>query len=193
MSRELARRSARGPAPSSCASSQLATPRGPGAARPTRPHPRRSSAASSTGRARGHAEATRCTAICCGCGAKTRVFNAARRGGIDGAVLGPDAFVLRFFGAGWADRLLLVNLGARPRARDHAGAAARAARRPRLGAALVERAPGLWRDGNGCQSKPTGPGSSRAMQPSMLRRRPISESRTASPQSGDESVRRSAG
>jgi maltooligosyltrehalose trehalohydrolase len=33
------------------------------------------------------------------------------RGGLDGAVLGPHAFVMRFFGAGGDDRLLLVNLG----------------------------------------------------------------------------------
>ena len=38
------------------------------------------------------------------------VFRAQRRGGVDGAVLGPQAFVLRFFDAG-GDRLLLVNLG----------------------------------------------------------------------------------
>jgi maltooligosyltrehalose trehalohydrolase len=34
-----------------------------------------------------------------------------RRGDIDGAVLGPDAFVLRYFGADHDDRLVLVNLG----------------------------------------------------------------------------------
>jgi maltooligosyltrehalose trehalohydrolase len=34
-----------------------------------------------------------------------------RRGDIDGAVLGHDAFVLRFFGEGHDDRLLIVNLG----------------------------------------------------------------------------------
>ena len=41
-------------------------------------------------------------------------FRSQRPGGVDGAVLGPDAFVLRFFGAtpGEADdRLLIVNLG----------------------------------------------------------------------------------
>jgi maltooligosyltrehalose trehalohydrolase len=32
-------------------------------------------------------------------------------GGLDGAVLGPEAFCLRFFGPGGDDRLLLVNLG----------------------------------------------------------------------------------
>ena len=39
------------------------------------------------------------------------VFRAQRAGGVDGAVLGDDAFVLRFFGEG-GDRLVLVNLGA---------------------------------------------------------------------------------
>src|SRR5204863_2653383 len=39
------------------------------------------------------------------------VFRAQRPGGLDGAVLGPEAFVLRFFGGAVADRLLIVNLG----------------------------------------------------------------------------------
>ena len=39
------------------------------------------------------------------------VFRTQRPGGVDGAVLGPEAFVLRFFGADGDDRLLLVNLG----------------------------------------------------------------------------------
>jgi maltooligosyltrehalose trehalohydrolase len=39
------------------------------------------------------------------------VFRAQRARGVDGAVLGPEAFVLRFFGDGGDDRLLLVNLG----------------------------------------------------------------------------------
>ncbi|MDM7916967.1 MAG: malto-oligosyltrehalose trehalohydrolase [Candidatus Eisenbacteria bacterium] len=39
------------------------------------------------------------------------VFSAPRAGGVDGAVLGEEAFVLRFFGSGGDDRLLLVNLG----------------------------------------------------------------------------------
>jgi maltooligosyltrehalose trehalohydrolase len=44
---------------------------------------------------------------------ETPVFAAQRRGGIDGAVLGPEAFVLRYFGdeTGNEDRLLVVNLG----------------------------------------------------------------------------------
>jgi maltooligosyltrehalose trehalohydrolase len=40
------------------------------------------------------------------------VFRAQGKHGIDGAVLGPEAFALRFFGAdGVDDRLLVVNLG----------------------------------------------------------------------------------
>ena len=39
------------------------------------------------------------------------VFRAQRRGGLDGAVLAPEAFVLRFFGTAGDDRLLVVNLG----------------------------------------------------------------------------------
>jgi len=41
-----------------------------------------------------------------------RVFNSPRRKGLDGAVLGPEAFVLRFFSEQEGDdRLMLVNLG----------------------------------------------------------------------------------
>jgi maltooligosyltrehalose trehalohydrolase len=39
------------------------------------------------------------------------VFSAQRPRGVDGAVLGAQAFALRFFADGGADRLLLVNLG----------------------------------------------------------------------------------
>lgn len=38
-------------------------------------------------------------------------FREPRPRGLDGAVLGPAAFVLRFFGAGGGDRLLIVSLG----------------------------------------------------------------------------------
>jgi maltooligosyltrehalose trehalohydrolase len=41
------------------------------------------------------------------------VFRAQGSGGLDGAVLGPDAFVLRYFSADHDDRLLIVNLGRR--------------------------------------------------------------------------------
>lgn len=40
------------------------------------------------------------------------VFSAQTAGGLDGAVLGPEAFVLRFFGPDGDDRLVIVNLGA---------------------------------------------------------------------------------
>jgi maltooligosyltrehalose trehalohydrolase len=39
------------------------------------------------------------------------VFQAQRQRGVDGAVLSPEAFLLRFFGDRGDDRLLLVNLG----------------------------------------------------------------------------------
>jgi maltooligosyltrehalose trehalohydrolase len=39
------------------------------------------------------------------------VFRAQRPDGVDGAVLGAEALVLRFFGDGGDDRLLLINLG----------------------------------------------------------------------------------
>jgi maltooligosyltrehalose trehalohydrolase len=39
------------------------------------------------------------------------VFRAQRHRGMDGAVLGRDAFVLRFFGENGDDRLVLVNFG----------------------------------------------------------------------------------
>jgi maltooligosyltrehalose trehalohydrolase len=39
------------------------------------------------------------------------VFRSQRPGGVDGAVLGPEAFVVRFFASDGADRLLLMNLG----------------------------------------------------------------------------------
>jgi maltooligosyltrehalose trehalohydrolase len=39
------------------------------------------------------------------------VFRAQRRGGVDGAVLGDEAWLLRFFGERGDDRLLLINLG----------------------------------------------------------------------------------
>jgi maltooligosyltrehalose trehalohydrolase len=39
------------------------------------------------------------------------VFGAQRAGGVDGAVLGEEAFVLRFFGEDGDDRLLIVNFG----------------------------------------------------------------------------------
>ncbi len=43
------------------------------------------------------------------------IIRAQATGGVtlDGAVLGPESFVARFFGPGGDDRLLVVNLGAR--------------------------------------------------------------------------------
>jgi maltooligosyltrehalose trehalohydrolase len=41
------------------------------------------------------------------------VLRLRRHRGVDGAVVGPNAFVLRYFGDDGDDRLLLVNLGAR--------------------------------------------------------------------------------
>jgi maltooligosyltrehalose trehalohydrolase len=38
-------------------------------------------------------------------------FARERQGGLDGAVLGPEAFALRYFGEGGDDRLMLINLG----------------------------------------------------------------------------------
>ena len=40
------------------------------------------------------------------------VFAKPRTGGVDGAVLGAEAFVLRYFGEPEVDRLLVVNFGA---------------------------------------------------------------------------------
>jgi maltooligosyltrehalose trehalohydrolase len=42
---------------------------------------------------------------------KDPVFAAQDSNALDGAVLGPEAFLLRFFGAEGDDRLLVVNLG----------------------------------------------------------------------------------
>ncbi|HZV81988.1 MAG TPA: DUF3459 domain-containing protein, partial [Geobacteraceae bacterium] len=42
---------------------------------------------------------------------KDPVFHAQRPNGVDGAVLGQTAFVLRFFGDKYDDRLLVVNFG----------------------------------------------------------------------------------
>ena len=51
----------------------------------------------------------RCTETCYACAARIRSLPPGRPGGVDGAVLGPGAFVIRFFGEE-EDRLLLVNL-----------------------------------------------------------------------------------
>ena len=51
-------------------------------------------------------------ATCCGSGATDPVIAAQARESLDGAVLGAQAFVLRYFDARHGDRLLAVNLGA---------------------------------------------------------------------------------
>ena len=80
------------------------------AGRPRRPA-RRSSAANSTFRS---GKATRRYALhrdLLQLRREDPVFRAQKPRGVDGAVLAPEAFVLRFFGDGGDDRLLLVNLG----------------------------------------------------------------------------------
>ena len=54
---------------------------------------------------------TSCTKTCFVCGGVDPVFGRQRIGAVDGAVLGPDAFVLRYFGDNGDDRLLVVNYG----------------------------------------------------------------------------------
>ena len=72
----------------------------------TRPTRRRSSGASSIRpSAKGIDRSWTCTATCCDCGVTSRRF-APRPGGVDGAVLGPEAFVLRFFGDDRAGRTI---------------------------------------------------------------------------------------
>ena len=56
-------------------------------------------------------------------------FRQQKSDGIDGAVLGPASFVLRYFSEDNDDRLLLVNLGERQRFASCFGAFARAAGR----------------------------------------------------------------
>ena len=94
---------------------------------------------------------TRCTATCCGCGARTRCSALSARTRVDGAVLGPEAFVLRFFGENGSDRLLLVNLG---RDLDLDSAPEPLLAPPagmRVDGRLVERGSELRRDGNGAR------------------------------------------
>ena len=76
------------------------------------------------------------------------VFSAQRPGGLDGAVLAPEAFVLRYFGEHGDDRLLVVNLGPDAAPRPGSGAAPRAAGREGLEDPLVERRPRVRRDGH---------------------------------------------
>ena len=77
------------------------------------------------------------------------VFRAQRPGGLDGAVLGPAAFVLRYFAAAGhdEDRLLLVNLGADLPLSAAPEPLARATRGPPLVAGVVHRRPPVRRPG----------------------------------------------
>ena len=52
-----------------------------------------------------------CTATFCDCGAKTASSASSGAARVDGAVLSPAAFVLRYFGTAGDDRVLVVNLG----------------------------------------------------------------------------------
>ncbi len=72
-------------------------------------------------------------------------FARQRQGGLDGAVLGPEAFALRYFGEGGDDRLMLVNLGRDLERRSIPDPLRRASGRPHLDAPLVERTPALRR------------------------------------------------
>ena len=77
-----------------------------------------------------------------------RVIGQQRRGAVDGAVLGPAAFVLRYFGTAGDDRVLVVNLGAdlwlSPAPEPLLGPTGRLL----LAVALVERRSGLRRFGD---------------------------------------------
>ena len=77
--------------------------------------------------------ATPCTATCCGCAATTRCSARSGRRGVDGAVLGAEAFVLRFFGDDGRRPAAARQPRPRPAPRPGAGAAARAARRDSAG------------------------------------------------------------
>ena len=89
----------------------------------------------------------RCIAICCACGGRRRRFREQRLGQFDGAVLGPDAFLLRYFGPAGDDRLLLVNLGKMQHLRPRAGTVARGAARQALGHLVEQRAAKIRRPG----------------------------------------------
>ena len=78
-------------------------------------------------------------AISCGCAARIPCSAGRAQAGLDGAVLGPHAFVMRFFGTGGDDRLLVVNLGARRALQPRARATAGSARGTAVDGALVER------------------------------------------------------
>jgi maltooligosyltrehalose trehalohydrolase len=64
-----------------------------------------------TGERRRHAEASALHRDLLRLRRQDPAFRAQRHRGVDGAVLGPSAFALRYFVEGGADRLLVVNLG----------------------------------------------------------------------------------
>jgi len=72
------------------------------------------------------------------------VFSRPQAGGVDGAVLGPEAFVLRFFSPAEGDRLLVVNLGADLLLADFRTIIGRTGRKI-LDVAMVERVPPIRR------------------------------------------------
>ncbi len=126
----------------------LATAGDAGAACPTRrPRDLRALQARPRASAQRHAEpATPCTATCCGCAARTRSSARQGNGRLDGAVLGPEAFVLRFFGENAGRPPAAGQPGRRTSHLEPVlGAAAGPPDRPALGGPLVERGPALRR------------------------------------------------
>ena len=121
------------------------------------------------GRARApRARRTPCTSTSCGCGGRTRCSAAQGGGGVDGAVLGPEALALRFFGVGSRPRrsAALPQPGSRSRLPDARRALARAARGDALEPSLVQRGHPLRRRRHARSSiRPTA-GSCRATPPS---------------------------
>ena len=91
------------------------------------------------------------------------VIGQQRRGAVDGAVLGPAAFVLRYFGTAGNDRVLIVNLGGGPAPQPGARTAVGSAGRMLLAVAVVERRSRLrrcWDSSAGNRRELDGPGHS---------------------------------
>ena len=92
---------------------------------------------------------------------KIGVFGQQRQGGLDGAVLGAAAFVLRFFGNAGDDRVVDCQFRRGPAPQSRARAAAGPPARMLLAVALVERRPRSTEDagfppGNGCELEDSG-------------------------------------
>ena len=115
---------------------------------------------------------TRCTAICCGCAARTPAFRRQRRGGVDGAVLSAVGVRAALLHATTTPTiaLLVVNLGGDLDRDVVRRAAARAAGRLRLGGAVVERGPGVRRRRHARTSGRTAAGACPANARSCWRR-----------------------